>query len=232
MDLNKFIFCAIDFKNVYQAEGLIEKIKNHIGGIKVGLEFFVKNGPQAILRLKKFNLPIFLDLKFHDIPNTVFEATKSALELEPDFLSVHINGGTQMIKKISDIKSKTKIIGITMLTSLESKDLLEFGIKLTSDEYVENLSKIAVEHGLDGIVCSPKELAKISPNLPKDFIIITPGIRLINNIKNDDQKRTLSPGEAILKGAKYIVIGRPITQVSNPIEVIKDIKDDILKHNN
>lgn len=229
MDLKKFIFCAVDFKEVVKAKFLINKIKNHIGGIKIGLEFFVHNGPRAVEQLKKFNLPIFLDLKLHDIPNTVFEATKSVLELEPDFLSVHISGGAKMIEKISNIKCKTKIIGITMLTSLGSQDLLELGIKFNPDKYVNNLSKMAVEHGLDGIVCSPKELETVSSILPKKFIIITPGIRLKNNVKNDDQKRILSPGEAILKGSKYLVIGRPITKARNPIKVIKNIENDILK---
>lgn len=226
MELKKYIYCAIDFKALTDAEQLISKIKNHIGGIKIGLEFFLSNGPEGVIALKKYNLPIFLDLKFHDIPNTVYQAILSSLSLEPDLLSVHISGGREMLKKITSIKDKkTKILGITMLTSLNELDLEIFGIKNSPQEYVNNLARIAFENKLDGIVCSPNEVKQLKNIFPKNFLFVTPGIRLKNI--NDDQKRTLSPGEAVKYGSNILIIGRPITKSNNPVNTIKEIINDI-----
>ena len=228
LNAKKFLYCAIDYKEIEEAERLLYIISHAIGGIKLGLEFFISNGINGVNRLKKFNLPIFLDLKLHDIPNTVSEAINAALIAKPDFISVHINGGTEMLKIISK-KKKTKIIGVTMLTSLDERDLLSFGINISVTEYVKKLVKLASEFDLDGVVCSPNELKMLREIYPKDFVLITPGIRLENSKKNDDQKRISSPGDAVKNGSDILIIGRPITRSKDPLFAIQNIKDDIIK---
>lgn len=228
LNAKKFLYCAIDYKEIEEAERLLSIISDAIGGIKLGLEFFISNGINGVNKLKKFNLPIFLDLKLHDIPNTVSEAIDAALIAKPDFISVHINGGTEMLKIISK-KKKTKIIGVTMLTSLDERDLLSFGINISVPEYVKKLVKLASEFDLDGVVCSPNELKMLREIYPKDFVLITPGIRLENSKKNDDQKRISSPGDAVKNGSDILIIGRPITRSKDPLFAIQNIKDDIIK---
>lgn len=226
MNLNKYIFCAVDFKNIDKAHKLISTIKDHIGGLKIGLEFFVFNGPKEVIKLKKFKLPIFLDLKFHDIPNTVTQAILSTKIIEPEYLSIHLSGGREMLEKVSKLKSKkTKIIGVTMLTSMDKIDLKNLGINKTPEEYVYNLANLANKNGLTGIVCSPKELVFLKKKFFNNLIFITPGIRLRKT--TDDQKRVQTPGEAIKNGANILVIGRPITQSKNPIKAIERIKENI-----
>ena len=226
MNVNKYIFCAIDFKYIEQVEKIISTIKDHIGGIKIGLEFFIFNGPKKVIRLKKFKLPIFLDLKFLDIPNTVSQAILSTEIIEPEYLSVHLSGGRKMLEEISRIKNKkTKIIGVTMLTSMDRIDLKNLSINQDPEEYVYSLVNLAIKNNLDGIVCSPQELVYLKKKSKNNLIYITPGIRLKKS--KDDQKRTLTPGEAIKNGADILIIGRPITQSKNPVQAINKIKNDI-----
>ncbi len=226
MNVNKYIFCAIDFKYIEQVEKIISTIKDHIGGIKIGLEFFIFNGPKEVIRLKKFKLPIFLDLKFLDIPNTVSQAILSTEIIEPEYLSVHLSGGRKMLEEISRIKNKkTKIIGVTMLTSMDRIDLKNLSINQAPEEYVYSLVNLAIKNNLEGIVCSPQELVYLKKKSVNDLIYITPGIRLKKS--KDDQKRTLTPGEAIKNGADILIIGRPITQSKNPVQAINKIKNDI-----
>ena len=212
LDIKKYLFCAIDFKRMDHSEKILSIIKNHIGGIKLGLEFFISNGPEGVKYLKKLKLPIFLDLKLHDIPNTVNEALNAALELEPEYISVHINGGKDMMNLISKNKriKSTKIIGITMLTSLDREDLMDMGINLNPTEYVKKLAQLAFDSGLSGLVCSPMEVKTIKKMFPNNFTLITPGIRL--NKRSNDQKRTLTPKQAYKNGSDWLVIGRPITK--------------------
>ncbi len=228
LNAKKFLYCAIDYKEIEEAERLLCIISHAIGGIKLGLEFFISNGINGVNRLKKFNLPIFLDLKLHDIPNTVSEAINAALIAKPDFISVHINGGTEMLKIISK-KEETKIIGVSMLTSLDERDLVSLGINISIPDYVKRLVKLASECDLEGVVCSPNELKMLREIYPKDFVLITPGIRLENSKKNDDQKRISSPGDAIKNGSDILIIGRPITRSKDPLFAIQNIQDDIIK---
>ena len=233
LDIKKYLFCAIDFKRMDHSEKILSIIKNHIGGIKLGLEFFISNGPEGVKYLKKLKLPIFLDLKLHDIPNTVNEALNAALELEPEYISVHINGGKDMMNLISKNKriKSTKIIGITMLTSLDREDLIDMGINLNPTEYVKKLAQLAFDSGLNGLVCSPMEVKTIKKMFPNNFTLITPGIRLESGDAVNDQIRTLSPGDAVKYGSDILVIGRPITKSKNPLLAVNKVTNDIIKKN-
>lgn len=225
-NLKRSLFCALDFKDPGDAHKLIEKVKKYIDGVKVGLEFFLANGPIEVIKLKKYGLPIFLDLKLHDIPNTVSEAVKSVMKIKPDLLSVHITGGRQMLKEVASLKKRPKIVGISMLTSLEKQDLNQMGINLSPENYVKKLAKIAIKLRLDGIVSSAREAKLIRSICPQEFIIITPGIRLDN--KNlADQKRVTTPKQAIENGASTLIVGRPIIKSKNPGNVAKKIKNII-----
>ena len=162
MNFKNKIFCALDFSELEQTIQFTNKIKNHIGGIKIGLEFFCKNGPAGVERLKEFELPIFLDLKLHDIPNTVTKAFRNLISLSPDYLTVHLNGGKRMIEELIEYKKKTKLIGVSMLTSLDQNDLKKSGVMCDEISYVEKLVKIGVSSGIDGVVSSPKEVKATS----------------------------------------------------------------------
>ncbi len=225
MNTKRFIFCALDFTDLKKTLDFTEIIKNNVGGIKLGLEFFSKNGPQGVEKMKKFGLPLFLDLKLHDIPNTVKQSLKNVLSLEPDFLTVHLSGGYRMIEVLQDIKKQTKIIGVSLLTSLDNEDLKNMGINLKSNEFVEHLVKIGVNAGIDGIVSSAQEVDNLKKKF-NDLIFVTPGIRLSSD-KTDDQKRTKSPRSAIASGSDLLVIGRPITESKNPVSSINEIINNI-----
>jgi len=225
MNTKRFIFCALDFTDLKKTLDFTEIIKNNVGGIKLGLEFFSKNGPQGVEKMKKFGLPLFLDLKLHDIPNTVKQSLKNVLSLEPDFLTVHLSGGYRMIEVLQDIKKQTKIIGVSLLTSLDNEDLKNMGINLKSNEFVEHLVKIGVNAGIDGIVSSAQEIDNLKKKF-NDLIFVTPGIRLSSD-KTDDQKRTKSPRSAIASGSDLLVIGRPITESKNPVSSINEIINNI-----
>ncbi len=233
MSFKKNIFCALDFSDLEETIEFTKLIKDHIGGIKIGLEFFCKNGPVGIEKLKKFDLPIFLDLKLHDIPNTVKKATKNLINLCPEYLTVHINGGERMIKELCDIKKKTKLIGVTMLTSLNRNDLKDFGILCNEKSYVQNLVNVAVKSGLDGVVSSSKEV-KVLKKKYNNLIFVTPGIRLPDE-KLNDQKRVDTPGRAIKNGSSILVIGRTINKSNNPIKsiqkIIKNIENELKNPN-
>ena len=225
MEKKKLIFCALDFTNLQESINFTNKIKNHIGGIKLGLEFFTKNGPNGVEKIKKIGLPIFLDLKFHDIPNTVKQSIKNVLDLLPDYITVHLSGGYQMIKELNDIKRKTKIIGVSMLTSLDDKDLKNMGVNFGKQNFINNLVKIGVKAGIDGIVCSPKEVKYLKKSY-KNLIFVTPGIRLPTE-NRDDQKRVESPKFAVEAGSDILVIGRSITKSKNPVNTLKKIVQNI-----
>ena len=226
MESKKYIYCALDFKKIEECEKILMKIKNYIGGIKLGLEFFIANGLHGVQALQKYDLPIFLDLKLNDIPNTVEKAIESALIANPDMITVHMNCNYLVSNFIRKKIKNTKLIGVTLLTSLNDNDLKKLGIHENSEQYVNRLVKIAIKNKFDGVVCSPNELDILKKNLPKNFTMITPGIRLNSKIK-DDQKRIMSPGQAVKSGANIIVVGRPITKSKNPVKIVKDIIKDI-----
>ena len=205
---------------------MIEQISPFIGGIKLGLEFFTSCGFIGLERVKKFKLPIFIDLKLHDIPNTVKQALRNILEYEPEYTTLHLSGGSEMLLQSAELKrdlsSKTKLIGVTMLTSFNDSNISEVGIEKSVKENVQNLTKLAINCGIDGIVCSPHEILQIKKDHGSKLQIISPGIRSKKN-SSHDQKRILSAKEAINAGADIIVIGRPITEAKDPTKAAEDI---------
>ncbi len=228
------LFCAIDMKDTDQAVALIKQIKEHIDGIKIGMEAFYAMGANGYLRLYDLGLPIFLDLKLHDIPNTVSSAIKSLLPLNPSIINIHTTGGSAMMKAaveaIGDIGiNKPKLIGVTILTSMNEESFSEQGISLKVEQQVINLSTLAKECGLDGVVCSPLEAKDVKIKCGQDFLTIVPGIRPKNSIE-DDQKRVLTPKEAIRNGADILVVGRPITQADDPNQAARSIKESMIPY--
>ena len=213
------IYCAIDTNSIDVAVRIIDEIHPHIGGIKLGLEFFTSCGLNGIEKIQKYDLPLFLDLKLYDIPNTVTKSLVNILALSPEYTTVHVSGGKKMLQECVNLKkelnSKTNLIGVTMLTSFDDNSVKEIGINSSVDKNVENLSKLAFNCGIDGIVCSPMEIKKVKETFGSKLKVVVPGIR--NQAENaDDQKRTLSAKKAIEFGADIIVVGRPITSADSP----------------
>lgn len=226
------VICAIDKKDVAVAKKLCENLLPHIGMVKLGLEFFVANGPQGVREIAKIGMPIFLDLKLHDIPNTVAEAARAAVSLDIDILTIHASGGKNMMRAAADAvkdeaaktgKKAPILAGITVLTSMDAQDLADMNVGSELAGQVVTLAKLAKESGLDGVVCSAHELEKIKKSCGRDFITIVPGIRSASADLND-QKRVMTPIEAVDKGADFLVIGRPITTADDPAKAAADIK--------
>lgn len=228
MSKNKIIV-AVDKTDLKEAKNLISQVKDSVGVIKLGLEFFVANGPNAVKEIAK-NQDVFLDLKLHDIPNTVAKATQNAASLNVRMITIHTLGGFLMMKAAADsikkIKNRPLILGVTVLTSMENKDLKDIGIKNKTEKQVVKLASLAKKAGLDGVICSPHEIKILRKELGKNFKLVVPGIRPSGSGKGD-QKRVMTPKEAIKKGADYIVIGRPITESSNPKKSAKEIIESI-----
>ena len=196
--------------------------------LKVGNQLFTSSGPRVIDELSSLGYDVFLDLKFHDIPNTVFEAVRSVADLGVWMTNIHISGGSNMLdsakRALDSYKSPPLLIGVTMLTSLSNEDVKELGINDLSTSII-NLAQLAKYHDLDGVVCSAQEVSEIKRLLGDDFIAVTPGIRPVST--DDDQTRVSTPKEAIKNGSDYLVIGRPITATKNPLESLEKILRDI-----
>ena len=224
------IYCAIDTSSVDEALRIINEISPYVGGIKLGLEFFTSCGIKGIEQVTKCELPLFLDLKLYDIPNTVKQSLKNILSFHPTYTTLHISGGYHMLKECVDLKkelnSNTNLIGVTMLTSFDDDSINKIGMRGTVSRNVDNLSALAFDCGMDGIVCSPMEIRKVKEAFGSKLKVIVPGIRN-NSDSSDDQKRTLSAKESINLGADILVIGRPITQADNPSEAAKSIFESI-----
>lgn len=231
------IITALDFNEFNAATAMVKTLGSSIDYFKVGLEAFVSFGPQLIDFLKTENKKIFLDLKFHDISNTVASVAVASLNFGVDILNVHVQGGSDMMRttvdRINDHCSdngvkKPLIIGVTLLTSLDNSYFKEFNIQFEdSMAYVLHLASLAQQSGLDGVVSSAKETGIIKENLGKDFITVTPGIRPAFAVAND-QKRVVTPKDAKAIGTDYMVIGRPITQAKDPVEAVRLIKEELL----
>jgi len=198
--------------------------------VKVGSQLFTASGPKVIKELKNLGFEIFLDLKFHDIPNTVRKAVEMAIEMDIWMLNVHSLGGKEMLKAAYEAKETTSIkpllIGVTILTSLDHKSLKQVGLQLNTEEQVLLLATLCKEERLDGVVCSPNEITLLRKNVDEDFLLVTPGIRA-RDVEHHDQKRTSTVTEAIGKGADYVVIGREITNDVDPNKEIKKILETI-----
>jgi orotidine-5'-phosphate decarboxylase len=216
------IFVAIDTPDVERAVALAEAVRGQAGGVKVGLEFFSAQGPEGVRRIAALGLPVFLDVKLHDIPNTVAKAVEALAPLEPAILTVHAAGGRAMLEAAkAAAPAATKVIGVTVLTSLNEADLAAAGIHGSPAEQVERLAALAREAGIDGIVCSGAEVARAKTAWPKGFFVV-PGIRPAG-ADIGDQKRVVTPSQALADGASVLVIGRPITGAADPRRAIMDI---------
>lgn len=217
------IYVAVDLQDVAAAGRLVDRVHNHVGGIKLGLEFFTANGPLGVRAMMKHGLPIFLDLKLHDIPNTVAKSVQSLSALEPAILTVHAAGGRAMMEEAKAAAGpRTKVVGVTVLTSLDDADLAETGLGSGAASQVERLALLAHEAGLDGIVCSGSEVAHIKRLWPEAFLVV-PGLRPAGSGLGD-QKRAVTPREAKDAGASVLVIGRPITQAADPDRAAREIE--------
>lgn len=223
MKLNPIIV-ALDVPTAEQAVALAEQVAPAVGAFKVGKELFTAAGPDIVRRLRATGASVFLDLKFHDIPNTVAKAVAAATRLDVQMLTLHACGGSEMMRAAETAAQQTArqaglpaplVLGVTVLTSADASTLAEVGCEPNPARQVERLARLAVAAGLRGLVCSPLELVMLRQCLPAEVQLVTPGIRT-GTEKADDQKRTLSPREALAAGANWLVIGRPITAAPNP----------------
>jgi len=228
---NNPIICAIDATDVPDATELAREVRPHVGAVKLGLEFFTANGAAGVAQITNLGIPVFLDLKFHDIPNTVARAIAATVGMNMFMMTIHTTGGQHMMKaaieasdRVAQITGKDRplVIGVTLLTSLDQNDISILGFHDTLQEQVVRLADLAQSAGLDGVVCSPFEIKALRKACGQDFKLVVPGIRPQGSDAND-QKRVLTPKEAINRGADYLVIGRPITEAKNRAEAAKEI---------
>lgn len=220
------VIVALDFNNADDALRLARRVSPELCRLKVGKELFVSSGLALVEQLIKLNYDIFLDLKFHDIPNTVSKACVAAANLGVWMLNVHASGGLDMMcaarEAIANLQSRPLLIAVTVLTSMDDNDLKKLGINRSVAEQALHLANLTKEAGLDGVVCSAYEAATFKQHFGKDFCLVTPGIRLVDSV-TDDQKRIMTPEQALAAGSDYLVIGRPVTQADNPLKILQDI---------
>jgi len=238
LDLNPFvrnpIIVALDVPTAEAALKLVEQLVP-AGGFKIGSELFTAAGPDIVRRVREQGALVFLDLKFHDIPNTVAKAVAAAVQLDVQMLTVHTSGGFEMLKAAEQSAQEASrklgrtpplVLGVTVLTSLDAGALKEVGLDVNVGEQVCRLAAVAAKAGLRGLVCSPLETAKLRQTLPPNMQLVTPGVRT-GAEKADDQKRTLTPREALAAGANWLVIGRPICTAENPRAAAEKILADL-----
>jgi orotidine-5'-phosphate decarboxylase len=222
------IIVAIDKPDAQAARALVTALDPQLCRVKIGKESFVAAGPQLIEHVQNLGFDVFLDLKFHDIPNTVAEACKAAARLGIWMVNVHAAGGRAMMSAARNAidqitaKSKPKLIGVTVLTSMQGSELNEIGVPGALDDQVLRLAKLSAECGLDGVVCSALEAVTLRREIDSEFLLVTPGIRL-PSAAMDDQARIVTPQDALSAGASYLVIGRPITAASDPRAALEEI---------
>jgi len=233
--IDKLIF-ALDADNYEEALSWVELLSGHVGMFKVGKELFTAVGPKIIESIKKRGQRVFLDLKFHDIPNTVAHASEASVRLNVDMFNVHASGGSQMIKEaVASARNCADklgqawpiILAVTVLTSLNNADLTEIGFQKNTKDLVVHLAELAQTAGASGVVASAQDIALLRANFGDKFLIVTPGIRSAGATTKDDQKRTLSAYEALKTGADYIVVGRPIRTAQEPLEACRQIVREI-----
>ena len=227
------IIVALDFSSVDDALGLVKTLDPATCRVKVGKELFTRAGPSFIETLHEMGFEVFLDLKFHDIPNTVAKACRAAADLGVWMVNVHALGGRRMMEAardaIKDANHRPLLIAVTILTSMGEEDLQEIGLPAEPEANVLRLAQLAERSGLDGVVCSPREVAALRQTVSESFSLVTPGVRPAG-VSTDDQKRVTTPEDAIRTGSSYLVIGRPITQAENPRAALEKINSAILPH--
>ncbi len=231
--MNKRIIIALDFDSKADALSLLEQLDPKRCRVKVGKEMFTLFGPEWVKQIQAMDFEVFLDLKFHDIPHTVAKAVTAAADLGVWMVNVHACGGMEMMNQarqalLSFRDERPLLIGVTVLTSMLQKDLEQTGIRSTLEEQVKRLALLTADAGLDGVVCSAREVTMLRALLPLSFNLVTPGIRP-GKSAHQDQKRVLTPKQAIEKGSDYLVIGRPITQAEEPMQILELILNEISK---
>ncbi len=222
------IIAALDVPTANEALTLAKAIAPAVGAFKIGKELFVAEGPDIVRRVRDTGAAVFLDLKFHDIPNTVAKAVASAAQQDVQMLTVHASGGAAMLRAAQEAAGPDGplVLGVTVLTSMDEKDLTELGIQKTPAEQVLHLAKLATAAGLCGLVCSPQEIAPLREVLPAEVQLVTPGIRPAGSASGD-QKRVMTPADAITAGADWLVIGRPIYSAENPRAAAEAIRESL-----
>jgi orotidine-5'-phosphate decarboxylase len=224
-------FVALDTTDLAYALDLANALSGHVGGMKVGKEFFTACGPDGVRAVTDCGMPVFLDLKFHDIPNTVAGAVKASLALSPFMVNVHACGGETMMRAAAQSaeaagEGRPLVLGVTVLTSMDESDLQGIGVESSVPDQVLRLASLAQFSGMDGVVCSAREVEDLREHLGKEFKLVVPGIRP-QWASSDDQKRIVTPAAAIAIGADYLVIGRPITGAGDPVEAADKIAAEI-----
>ncbi len=230
------VIVALDVESGEKALGIVEECLPDINYFKIGKQLFTAEGPSLIEKIKDTGAKVFLDLKFHDIPNTVANAVIEAAKLGVDMVNIHLSGGSKMVRHTgeklkefcqSSNTRKPLLIGVTILTSLDNEELKEIGFAYPTEEMVKRLAVLGKKNGADGVVCSPLEIETVKNACGKDFITVTPGIRPEFALSKDDQKRVMTPKMAFEKGTDYIVIGRPITKAESIKKAVKNLANEL-----
>ena len=224
---SKKIIVALDSNNLNKIIKLVKILKKDVFAFKIGYEFFYNFGIEGYKKIYSVCPKIFLDLKLHDIPNTVEKGLKALVKMKPLFTTIHISGGDDMMLKSRKIKKNTKVLGVSILTSLDKNQTKKYYNKNNISALVKKFTVAAKKNKLDGVVCSPQEIKHIRKEVGKNFIIVTPGIRISNKLKSDDQKRVETPNKAINLGANYLVIGRPITKSKDPLKSLIEMNETL-----
>jgi len=225
------VIVALDFADAVQALALVECLDPAQCRLKVGKELFTRSGPALVETLQEKDFEVFLDLKFHDIPNTVAKACKAAADLGVWMVNVHAMGGRKMMEAareaVASASHRPRLIAVTVLTSMSDADLAEIGLQGSPEDNVRRLAGLAESAGLDGVVCSPREVDMLRNTMGRNFQLVTPGVRPVGAALND-QTRVATPEDAIRAGSSYLVIGRPITQADDPLAALRAINEGIL----
>lgn len=223
------IAVALDAPNFSVAKEWAKQVSPFVSTLKIGLETYLRDGKDSIESIREMSdCDIFLDLKLHDIPATVAGACKSVLELNPKYLTVHASGGKDMVKAAAEAMPQTLIVAVTILTSIDEKNLQEIGFKNPANKSALDLALLAISAGARAIVCSPQEVSEIRRNVPKEIVLITPGVRPLGSNAND-QQRIATPEEALTNGADLLVIGRPITSADDVGKAAKLISEEVIQ---
>lgn len=224
--MNNPVHLALDTPNLDRALMIARRVAAHIGGVKVGLELFAAHGPAGVRAVAELGLPVFLDLKLHDIPNTVAASVRALAPLEPAILTVHAAGGRAMMAAAREAAGEaTRVVAVTVLTSLDDDDLMAAGVDAGAGTQVGRLARLAREAGLNGVVCSGREVGSLKAQWP-DGTFVVPGVRP-DGSDAGDQKRAVTPARALADGATVLVIGRPITEADDPEAAARTIRDSL-----
>ena len=222
------IIVALDSDNLDKTIKLVKILKRDVFAFKIGYQFFYNFGLEGYKKVYSICPKIFLDLKLHDIPNTVEKGLEALIKMKPLFTTIHISGGDEMMIASTANKKNTMILGVSVLTSLDSDQTKKYYNQKNVSTLVKKFAQEAKKNKLNGVVCSPQEIKHIREIVGKNFIIVTPGIRITSKLKSDDQKRVETPKKAIKLGANYLVIGRPITKSRDPLKILKEINKSLI----